>query len=312
MQLYTHTPMSPLKLPHRADGRHAASAFTLIELLVVIAIIAILAALLLPALAKAKAKAQGIGCLSNTKQLTLAWHLYFDDFNDRVANNYGVAETEASITSGLFANWVNNDMTWGASGSVQDRSNTNRAWVANGVMGRYTAAAINVYKCPADIYLSPAQRNAGWTKRNRSLSMNSIFGRFSDGGDSTARGLNWGFPQYRQYLKYTQVPKPAKTWLFIDEHPDSINDGYFINNPDLFQWQDVPACYHNGACGFSFADGHSEIKKWRSRTSKYNAVIFNTDFPRMTFDTAGMVDYNWYRERTGYIQASNGRTMYGY
>jgi prepilin-type N-terminal cleavage/methylation domain-containing protein/prepilin-type processing-associated H-X9-DG protein len=312
MQLYTHTPMSPVKPSHRRDGRHSASAFTLIELLVVIAIIAILAALLLPALAKAKSKAQGIGCLSNTKQLALAWHLYNDDFNDRVANNYGVDETEASINSGLFANWVNNDMTWGASGTVKDRSNTNNAWVANGVMGKYTSAAINVYKCPADIYLSPAQRNAGWTKRNRSLSMNSIFGRFSDGGDSTARGLNWGFPQYRQYLKTTQVPRPAKTWLFIDEHPDSINDGYFINNPELFQWQDVPACYHNGACGFSFADGHSEIKKWRSRTSKYTAVLFATDFPRMTFDTAGMVDYNWYRERTGYVQASNGKPMYGY
>jgi prepilin-type N-terminal cleavage/methylation domain-containing protein/prepilin-type processing-associated H-X9-DG protein len=312
MQLSTHTQMSPLEPSHRPDRRHSVSAFTLIELLVVIAIIAILAALLLPALAKAKAKAQGIGCLSNTKQLALAWHLYNDDFNDRVANNYGVEETVAAIDAKVFDNWVNNVMTWGASGSTRDKSNTNNAWVANGVLGKYTSAAINVYKCPADIYLSPAQRNAGWTKLNRSLSMNSIFGRFSMGADPTARGLNWGFPQYRQFLKTTQVPRPAKTWLFIDEHPDSINDGYFINNPELFQWQDIVACYHNGACGFSFADGHSEIKKWRSRTSKYTAVLFTKDPPRMAFDTAGMVDYNWYRERTGYIQASNGKPMYGY
>ena len=138
--------------------------------------------------------------------------------------------------------------------------------MANGVLGRYTAAAVGAYKCPADNYLSPAQTAAGFPRRNRSLSMNSIFGRFSMGDDPTAHGLNWGFPQFRQYLKQVQVRRPAKTWLFIDEHPDSINDGYFINNPDVTHWQDIPASYHNGACGFSFADGHSEIRKWRSST----------------------------------------------
>ncbi len=285
-----------------------AKAFTLIELLVVIAIIAILASLLLPVLSKAKTKAQGIGCLNNTKQLTFAWHLYCGDFNDRVPNNFGVDETVDTI-KGKFENWVNNVMTWGATSSLKDVSNTNNAWVANGVLGKYTAAAIGVYKCPADNYLSPQQRSAGWFQRNRSLSMNSTFGLFGGTDGNTPRGLNWALPQYKQYLNQTQVPRPAKTWLFLDEHPDSINDGYFINNPNTDHWQDVPASYHNGACGFSFADGHSEIRKWQSNSSKY-PVRFSLG--QKTFDAAGRNDFKWYLERTGYIDARNGVGQFGY
>src|SRR6478752_10261141 len=134
----------------RSTSLRRRTGFTLIELLVVIAIIAILAGMLLPALAKAKTKAQGIKCLSNNKQLGLAWHLYAGDFDDRVANNFTIPGTEQAITGKTFDNWVNNVMTWSAGSSVDDISNTNTLWVKNGILANYIGAALEIYKCPAD------------------------------------------------------------------------------------------------------------------------------------------------------------------
>ncbi|MCC7376476.1 MAG: type II secretion system protein [Verrucomicrobiales bacterium] len=272
-------------------------AFTLIELLVVIAIIAILASMLLPALAKAKAKAQGISCLSNNKQLVLAWQLYADDYEDRCANNFTIDGTIDAITTKKFNNWVNNQMTWGAGSSVADISNTNVEWVVNGVLGKYTGGAVGIYQCPADKFVSPAQRKKGWNRRMRSNSMNAFFGRSNnDPNDNTARGASWAFGgQYRQFIKTRDVIQPAMTYLTLDEHPDSINDAFFVTDPGANNWQDIPASYHNGACGFSFADGHAEIKKWLSGASKYPV-----DFvygPTKTFDAAGKMDMQWYKDR---------------
>jgi prepilin-type processing-associated H-X9-DG protein len=263
--------------------------------------------MLLPALSRAKLKAQGIQCLGNNKQLVTAWHLYSLDYRDRVCNNFTIPGTENAIKNRTFDNWVNNIMTWRAAGVVpDDESNTNVAWVKNGVLGNYTANAVGIYQCPADTYLSNVQRLAGWTRRIRSNSMNALFGwsgRLEDGGRDDSDGRSWAEGgAYRQFLKQTDVPQPANTWLTVDEHPDSNNDGFFVVPINPTGWGDLPASFHGGACGFSFADGHAEIHKWKSATSIYNRVYFDQllSFVR-PFDNVGLkVDYAWYKDRTGW------------
>ena len=287
--------------PPPTSGRAARGGFTLIELLVVIAIIAILAGMLLPALSRAKAKATGIACISNNKQLVLAVHLYTGDYQERYPNNFTIPGTQEAITSRRFNNWVNNVMTWAADNSIDAQSVTNVEWVYNGVLAQYTANALGIYKCPADKFVSPQQKAKGWTQRLRSNSMNALFGRSNnDPNDYTARGQSWyANGAYRQFIRTSDVPQPSMTWLTLDEHPDSINDGFFIVDINATQWGDLPASYHNGACGFSFADGHAEIRKWLSTYTSVYPVKFA--FSVRPFDAKGKQDFAWYRERTQYI-----------
>lgn len=295
-QLSRSTPCR--SLPPLSRREHSP-AFTLIELLVVIAIIAILASMLLPALSKAKAKAQGIQCLSNNKQLITAWHMYSLDYRDHVANNFTVPGTQNTIADGKFANWVNNVIDWSLT-----PDNTNVDYVRKGVLANYTANAIGIYECPGDNYLSPPQRKAGWARRIRSNSMNALFGLTSDTtADSSSDGHAWFNSSYVQYLKQTDVRQPANTWVTLDEHADSINDGFFIvSYPGASKWGDLPASYHNGACGFSFADGHAEIHKWKSGTSIYPVHYDGSLSFVRSFDAVGRnVDYQWYTDHTGYL-----------
>jgi len=263
--------------------------FTLIELLVVIAIIAILAALLLPALARAKAKAQGAMCLSNNKQLMLAWRMYADDQNDRLVGAMDVAFQPGR------PNWFTGSLNY----TANNASNWDiRQDMINSPIWPYTGKSRGIFKCPADqaTVLVGTQR----LPRVRSNSMSQVFGT-GEWLDKTYQ--HGGQNVWRIYDKLSGIVNPAKTWVLMDEHPDSINDAALAvactdANTTSAQIIDYPANYHNGACGMAFSDGHAEIHRWRGGKIRNAAIQYNNNLQLNVPAGDSWKDVSWWADVT--------------
>ncbi len=248
-------------------------AFTLIELLVVIAIIAILAALLLPTLSRSKAKAEGMTCANNIRQLSVAWLLYADENDDTLVNNHGVQETLARRQT-----WANNVQDW-----VDGDDNTNLVYLSGSKLGPYASRATKIYKCPSD--REPALNG----DRIRTMSMNALVG---NPGEVT----NQFNPTYVQFFKKGEIPSPAGIFVFLDEHCDTLNDGFFVNRLDDYAWGNLPGSYHNGAVNLSFADGHLEAHRWVAPETVQpprKNVVRGTKIP-----ASPATDFDWLKART--------------
>ena len=242
-----------------ARASRNSDGFTLIELLVVIAIIAILAAMLLPALSKAKIKAQMIQCMNNSRQLTLGWIMYNGDNNE--------------VVLGATAWCGGSQMRDTASADFMDYE-----LLRNLPLSPYVGRSIMVWRCPGSTRVSTLGQTLGQPGA-RSYSMNSWVGHYGHRDDS---------PVYFEFTKMTQFQRPgaANTFVLLDES-DSINDGWFMSDMAGFDprnpaqqeaagFGDAPGSWHARACGFSFADGHSEIHKWR-QYDKINKVKPSAD-----------------------------------
>jgi prepilin-type N-terminal cleavage/methylation domain-containing protein/prepilin-type processing-associated H-X9-DG protein len=263
-------------------------AFTLIEILVVIGVIAILVALLLPSLAGAKRKAIGTSCLSNIRQLQLAWLLWEGEHGQELPpnNDQPLAGRDANYPS-WTAGWLRLDSE---TGDKTDATNTDllvgTAYLAFGSIGQF-AGNPRIYKCPLD--KSTVTIGGVGYPRVRTVSMNSYM---------NGNGI-WNDTNFVTYSKLDGIRRPSDTWVFTEEREDSINDGYFaVRMSQQYGLIDTPANYHDGGCYFSFADGHVERRQWREATTTPPLVpgVHLSGIP--FFTSPADADMKWLTERT--------------
>ncbi len=262
----------------KVSSAESHRAFSLLELIVVVAVIGLLGLTVVPALTRTRPGSEGIQCLNNSRRLVAAWQMYALDYGDRMVTAHHGGDF--SSPSGLT--WAGGWLDWSTS-----TDNTNIVLVQSpryALLGPYLSETRDAIRCPADRHVSLAQVARGWTSRTRSRSINIGL------GIGNAEVGPWD-PMYRHLTKTSefQIPTPAETWVCVDEHPDSINDGAFFS-PYRTSWVDQPATYHNGGAGLAFADGRSEIHKWTGSLRRLRGVGFN--FTSLSVG-AGDTDIHW-------------------
>jgi prepilin-type processing-associated H-X9-DG protein len=276
-------------------GRSAAG-FTLPELLVILGCLALFALTVIPAFAKASFKSDSLVCLTHYKQLVQAWQMYAYENEDRLPMSEHSGGGPGGAQAGYPTPWVLGVVSWGL-----DPDNTNVLFLTDNrysALARYLAHDPLVFKCPADTYLSGQQKARRWTMRVRSVSCNVGIGWRSE------ESVQWPIDVYVNMYKFIRTtsdfiyPGPADTWIYLDEHPDSINSAGFIN-PRASEWLDIPATYHNGASSFAFADGHVESHRWMGSMSQpILRQVRYAYMPRIPVQ-AGDPDIKWINYRAG-------------
>jgi len=282
-------------LPEFRGRQTGRDGFTLIDLLALIAIMAVLASLLLPALAKGGPNGQGLQCMNNLKQLTVAWSMYANDNNDRLVATIGPQE----LVLGGAPNWMTGSLDF----NPANLSNwdTNRD-IIKSPLWSYAEKQAGLLKCPADqstVVPSSGPYLGQRVPRVRSISMSHVFGN----GEWLDKVFNPNQRVWRTYRKGAEIVIPPKTFLFADVHPDSINNGSIkvactgADSPSTAQIIDFPANYHNGAAAFSFSDGHTEVHNWIGSKIR-DAPIFYGPVPLNVPAIDSWVDVQWIAEHT--------------